>query len=222
MKAQSAIAEGVALSQAEASQAFRGWISAEPLTKRARRLGAESRRQERTKTDLLARALTLWVDRRPEARLTKARLFNEAMPHAVAAIRAAVESARPMWPLAGVKVDRRAVEVVNLGRLAQPSEPARVDLPHLGAAKAAAGPGMKREKYQVGNVPLQLRRTPLMPLGGHDPHLDHAMHERALPFRAVGAVGQRGSVLKAATIVHRFLLEPRKTSCLLRVHPGWR
>jgi hypothetical protein len=41
---------------------------------------------------------------------------------------------------------------------------------------------MEREKHQVGDIPLHLRRSPLMALGGHDPHLDHAMHERARPW----------------------------------------
>lgn len=46
-----------------------------------------------TKTDLLTRALTLGVDHPPEAGLPKARLFNAAMHHAVAAIGATVEGA---------------------------------------------------------------------------------------------------------------------------------
>src|SRR3954447_3842802 len=76
MKAQTVIAEEVTLSQGEALKAFRGWISAELLTQQYHWLGAESRRQKRTKTELLTEALGLWVRRHPEQRLTKPQLFN--------------------------------------------------------------------------------------------------------------------------------------------------
>ena len=76
MKAQTVIAEEVTLSQGEALKAFRGWISAELLTQQCHWLGAESRRQKRTKTELLTEALGLWVRRHPEQRLTKPALFN--------------------------------------------------------------------------------------------------------------------------------------------------
>jgi len=76
MKAQPILAEEVSLSQGEALQAFQGSISAELLHAQYHWLTAESRRQKRTKTDLLTQALGLWIHRHPEERLTKARLFN--------------------------------------------------------------------------------------------------------------------------------------------------
>jgi hypothetical protein len=76
MKAQSLRSEDAILSPGEAVEAFRTWIAAELLTKQCRWLGAESRRQKRSKADLLTEALGLWVGRHPEERLTKPRLFN--------------------------------------------------------------------------------------------------------------------------------------------------
>jgi hypothetical protein len=76
MKAQAVLAQQVSLSQGEALQEFRKWISAELLNPQRHWLGAESRPQKRTKAELLAGALGLWVHRHPEERLTKAGLFN--------------------------------------------------------------------------------------------------------------------------------------------------
>jgi hypothetical protein len=76
MNAQPLLAEEVSLSQGEALQAFQRSISAELLHAQCHWLAVESRRQKRTKTDLLTHALGLWIHRHPEERLTKARLFN--------------------------------------------------------------------------------------------------------------------------------------------------
>jgi hypothetical protein len=53
MKAQSLRSEEATLSPGEALAAFRKWISAELLTKQRHWLGAESKRQKRSKADLL-------------------------------------------------------------------------------------------------------------------------------------------------------------------------
>ena len=76
MKTQTVIAEDVTLSPGEAVAAFRKWISAELLTNQCHWLGAESKRQKRSKADLLREALGLWVGRHPEQRLTRPQLFN--------------------------------------------------------------------------------------------------------------------------------------------------
>jgi hypothetical protein len=76
MKAQPLRSEEAILSPGEAVAAFRTWISAELLTKQRHWLGAESRRQKRSKADLLTEALGLWVGRHPEERLTRPQLFN--------------------------------------------------------------------------------------------------------------------------------------------------
>jgi len=76
MKIQTILAGEVSLSQGQALQEFRKWTSAELLNQQRHWLGAESRRQKRTKAELLAGALGLWVHRHPEERLTKAGLFN--------------------------------------------------------------------------------------------------------------------------------------------------
>jgi hypothetical protein len=76
MKAQPLRSEEATLSPGEAVEAFRTWVSAELLTKQRHWLGAESRRQKRSKADLLTEALGLWVGRHPEERLTRPQLFN--------------------------------------------------------------------------------------------------------------------------------------------------
>jgi hypothetical protein len=76
MKPQSLRSEDAILSPGEAVEAFRTWISAELLTKQCRWLGAESRRQKRSKADLLTEALALWVGRHSQERLTRPQLFN--------------------------------------------------------------------------------------------------------------------------------------------------
>jgi hypothetical protein len=76
MKAQPLRSGDAILSPGEAVEAFRTWISAELLTKQCRWLGAESRRQKRSKADLLTEALAFWVGRHPEERLTRPQLFN--------------------------------------------------------------------------------------------------------------------------------------------------
>jgi hypothetical protein len=76
MKAQPLRSEDATLSPGEAVEAFRTWISAELLTKQRHWLGAESKRQKRSKADLLTEALGLWVGRHPEERLTRPELFN--------------------------------------------------------------------------------------------------------------------------------------------------
>ena len=76
MKAQPPHSEEATLSPGEALAAFRPWISAELLTKQCHWLGAESKRQKRSKADLLREALGLWVGRHPDERLTRPQLFN--------------------------------------------------------------------------------------------------------------------------------------------------
>ena len=118
MKAQPVIGQEVILSQAEAIQAFRGWISAELLTKQARWLGAESQRQKRTKTDLLAQALTLWVDRHPEACLTEARLFNvmrEVIADLVLDYRDSAQASAEVYRIGRLEVKDDDVQAVRTG-----------------------------------------------------------------------------------------------------------
>ena len=76
MKAQPLRPEEATLSPGEALAAFRPWIAAELLTDQCHWLGAESKRQKRSKADLLREALGLWVGRHPDERLTRPQLFN--------------------------------------------------------------------------------------------------------------------------------------------------
>ena len=93
MKARPLRSEEATLSPAAAVEAFRAWISAELLTKQRHWLGAESKRQKRSKVDLLTEALAFWVGRHPEERLTRPQLFN--------VMRAAVGEFMAMPPAAG-------------------------------------------------------------------------------------------------------------------------
>ena len=70
------ISENATLSPADATKAFRPWISAELLKDQFRWLVTQSRRQNRKKIDILKEVLAAWIDQHPEDRLTKPQLFN--------------------------------------------------------------------------------------------------------------------------------------------------
>jgi hypothetical protein len=60
----------------EAINAFRSWASAELLNNQLRWLVAESRKQNRKKSEILRRVLVAWINRHPEAHVTNPQLFN--------------------------------------------------------------------------------------------------------------------------------------------------
>jgi hypothetical protein len=70
------ISDNATLSPADATKAFRPWISAELLKNQVRWLVRQSRRQNRKKNDILKDVLAAWIGQHPEDRLTKPQLFN--------------------------------------------------------------------------------------------------------------------------------------------------
>jgi hypothetical protein len=67
----------------EAINAFRSWASAELLNNQLRWLVAESRKQNRKKSEILRRVLVAWINRHPEAHVTKHSLRVGAMENAI-------------------------------------------------------------------------------------------------------------------------------------------